>query len=266
MILASLMAIPSLEAAATMSPDFSISANPTSVIVNPGPQGNSTITLTSQQGFAGKVNMTVGASPHGLYCQLAESSLNVTVNSSNSTMLYCDGNPGTFTVTVVAKAAILGTIVSHQISVNFVVTDFFLSTSPSSLSLSTGKSASTSVTIASEYPFAQNIYLNLTLPPGINGTVVPSVLSGPGISALYVNSTTAGVYNLTIVAASGLVSHKLSLIVTVTNPPPQSGRTIFGLPVVTFYVPIAAVAVIASTGLIVSFRHRTQSRKRKIES
>jgi hypothetical protein len=268
MILASPIHIPIFEAASAANPDFSISANPTSVLVNPGPEGNSTITLTSQQGFAGRVNMTITVSPPGIYCQLTEVSLNVTANNSNSTTLHCDGNPGTFVVTVTGTGTIASTPVSRQVNVNYLVADFLISTNPSSISLQTGHEASATVTISSQQAFTQKIYLNLTLPSGIDGAINPSVLSGPGTTTLNVNSTTIGVYNLTIVASSGSVSHKRWIAVAVTSPTPSSPLRgmILGLQPLVFYTAFATAIAIGSAAAVLSLRHRRHGRKRDSSS
>lgn len=265
-ILAASLHVPSFRFVYATGPDFTISANPTSVVVNPGPQGNSTITLTSQN-FAGRVNMTTIASKPGLYCQLTYTSLNLTSNGSNSTTLHCDGFSGTFTVTVVANTTISANHISHQVQVNYVVTDFSITASPTTISASPGKSASSTVTVSSQYPFSQDINFTLTTPQSLNASISPGLLSGPGTATLEVNSTTIGVYNMTILAISGSIHHNISVIVTIANPPPPHSSTsalIFGLRPLTFYTVVAVLLAIALIGaglLLRRSRSRLKSQK-----
>jgi hypothetical protein len=62
MILTSLVLSTSL--AAAQNPDFSISANPTTLCVNPGIDGSAAITISSLGGFSGTVNLGASISPN----------------------------------------------------------------------------------------------------------------------------------------------------------------------------------------------------------
>jgi sugar lactone lactonase YvrE len=82
-------------------PDYTITANPNSLTISPGNNGNSTITLTPVAGFNQPVNLTCTGAPSGTTCvpspsqkliPPASSNLAVTVGSSTA--------PGSYTLTV----------------------------------------------------------------------------------------------------------------------------------------------------------------------
>src|SRR5437773_1860697 len=78
-------------------PDFSI--NPiSSIIFQTGSSGTATITFAGQGGFSSSIILSIDA-PSGLTCTLDH----YTVDSSGSATLTCNGQPGTYTVTINAS-------------------------------------------------------------------------------------------------------------------------------------------------------------------
>ena len=85
---------------APVSNDFSISANPTSVSIAQGSNGNSTISTAVTKGSAGTINLTAGVSPSGPTAGLNPTSVTAG-NSSTLTVTVGSSVPtGTYTVTV----------------------------------------------------------------------------------------------------------------------------------------------------------------------
>src|SRR5207249_829707 len=89
---------------APSSPDFSISANPTSVSFLAGETATSTISLTSTGGFSGAVALTTASSPSGVAASCAPSSIS---GSQTSTCTLGGSTPGSYTVTVTGSNAAL---------------------------------------------------------------------------------------------------------------------------------------------------------------
>jgi len=79
------------------NPDFTISSNPSSMTVNAGSSGSSTITVSSINGFSGTVNLAV-SSPLALTAALSTPSLSVSSSS-----------PGSATLTISAASTAAGT-------------------------------------------------------------------------------------------------------------------------------------------------------------
>jgi LPXTG-motif cell wall-anchored protein len=151
-ILTSLVLSTSL--AAAQNPDFSISANPTTLCVNPGIDGTSVITISSLGGFSGTVNLGANISPNysnGPTLSSIPSSVDLTggqaiplslgVSTTQSTPIYA------YTITVAGLSGGL----YHSASVSLVVsTDCSVGgvTLPTSGPASTGTSFALGIAIA----------------------------------------------------------------------------------------------------------------------
>ncbi len=98
------------------SPDFSLSANPTSLTIAQGAQGTSTITVTPIDGFSGSVTLNATGLPSGV---TAGFSPNPTTSTSTMTITVGAGTPpGTSTITITGTSGSL----SHQTTVQLTVT------------------------------------------------------------------------------------------------------------------------------------------------
>jgi hypothetical protein len=98
------------------SPDFAVSANPSSLTLMQGETGTSTITATALNGFSGSVDLAVAGCPAGATCSLptpvsptASSTLTIATSASTST--------GTFTLTISGTQA----AVTHTAAVSLTV-------------------------------------------------------------------------------------------------------------------------------------------------
>jgi hypothetical protein len=78
-------------------PDFTISLNPTSLTVQQGSSGTTTLTITPQNGFTGTVNLSLVGAPSGVI--LSPTSVNVTGSSSVSQNLTVSVGSGVATGT-----------------------------------------------------------------------------------------------------------------------------------------------------------------------
>jgi plastocyanin len=147
------------------------------------------------------------------------------------------------------------------------IPNFSLSLNPSSMVLSPGGSATSTITMTSQAGFTGNVSLSvlpnlsltsslsesmIALPPnGTAGSVltVTAVSSGSGLK-----STSAGAYSLNVTASSGSIFHSVMLQVTV-----NSESFIDGISQTTFFEIVAAVATTAAVVLVVLY----VSRRRK---
>ena len=116
-------------------PDFTISASPSSLTINPGSSGSSTITVTSVTGFSGIVSL---ASSPSSSSTLSSSSVNVPAGGKASGMLTVKPSGSTtYTIT--------GTSGSASHSVNVAVTVLTVPSAPQNLVATAGN---TQVTLA----------------------------------------------------------------------------------------------------------------------
>src|SRR6266487_1582428 len=107
--------------------DFQISASPTSVTVNAGVAGTSTITVTSSGTFNQAVALTASVSPAGLTCSLTPASVTPPAGGTATSTLSCSGPQGTYTVTVTGTSTGFTT---KTATVTYTVQDFTITASP----------------------------------------------------------------------------------------------------------------------------------------
>ena len=204
----------------TVSPNFSLAVTPASQAVPPGSSTSYTVTVTPSGGFTGSVSLAVGGLPSG-----TTGSFNPNPATSSSTLAVSTdpSTPaGTYTLTITGTDGSL----SHTISATLVVnapspSDFSLSVSPSSRTVSQGNATSYSVTITPSNGFTGSVSLSLAgLPVGANGTFSPN----PATTAATLNVSTAsttpeGSYVLTITGTSGSLTHTTTVTLVVTPAP-----------------------------------------------
>jgi hypothetical protein len=199
--------------------DFTISANPSSVSLQTGTTGTSTIS-TTQVGSAGNVSLTASVSAAGPTATLNPTS--VAAGGSSTLNITAGSTTGTFTITVTGTE---GSFV-HSTTVTLTVTaapppDFSLSASPASSSVVQGSGTSYTVTITRVNGFTGSVAFTVSgLPAGAGGTFNPTPTTGntSTLSVTTATTTPAGSYPLTITGASGTLSHTTSVTLVVTAP------------------------------------------------
>src|SRR5438128_1081307 len=184
-----------------------------------GSFGNSTITVNSINGFAGKVNVTAVVSPilsNGPLALLTNSTpftgpkvsvllsaggtSKVSLNVTTTTATPLE----TFTINVTEASGILQRF--FLVPVNVV--DFSITASTTSLSFAAGSSGVSSVTVGSVFGFAGNVT--------VTASVSPVVANGPLISLS--NSTFSGTSLIVRVVAGGATSATLNVATTTSTP------------------------------------------------
>jgi PKD repeat protein len=97
-----------VQVSVSFAPDFSISANPSSISISRSSSGNTTLSLASLNGFSGTVNLSVTVSPSGPKASLSSSTVTLTPGGSGSDLLTIRAlkkTPvGAYTVTVTATS------------------------------------------------------------------------------------------------------------------------------------------------------------------
>src|SRR3989449_614700 len=195
------------------APDFMISTSPTSVRVNAGTAGTSTITVSSLNGFNSAVSLTASVSPSpGLTCNLNPTSVTTLSGGSATSSLSCSGSAGTYTVTATGTSGSL----SHTATVTYTVQDFTISASPTSVSIIAGGAAGTStITATGLNGFTGPVSLTSTVTGGASGTTTCTLsptsvtLGNSGTSTLScsASSTASGSFTVTVTGTSGSLSH-----------------------------------------------------------
>src|SRR6266849_9293364 len=130
------------------TPDFSLSASPTSLSVTQGSSGNTAITTSVTGGFNSAVSLSASGLPAGVTASFSPSSI-AAPGSGNSTLTFTASSTvttGTSNVTVTAS----GGGVTHTTTVALTISpaaapNFTVTASPSSLPVTQGGSGNTTI-------------------------------------------------------------------------------------------------------------------------
>lgn len=207
------------------SPNFVLTANPTSAFPIVGTIQNSTITVISFGAFNGTVELSHIESSTSLTCNLNPKT--VTGGSGTSTLSCIAHVPGTYTSTVTGISRGLQSQTSFTIYASGP--DFILSSNPVSILCTTGSTKNSTITVTAENGFDSTVNLQTSISPttGLTATLSKNIVSGSGSSTLSFTCNTQGWYNIKINGTSGLLSH----VVTVNVYPPAPDFSISASPV-----------------------------------
>jgi len=206
------------------SPDFSTSANPSSLNAPLGSSASSTITLSSLNGFTGTVSLSATSSPSGPSLSLNPTSVTLSSGgTASSSLSVSSSTSGSYTITVTGTSGSL----SHSASVNLIVADFRISANPSSITIAPGSSATSSISLTSTGGFTGTVSLSSTVSPSgptasLNPASVSLSSSSTGTSTLTFQtqpSTPTGTYTVTVTGSSGSLSHSTTVSVSVAVNP-----------------------------------------------
>jgi len=203
------------------SPDFSLSASPSSVTVTQGNSGTSTITVNPLNGFGGTVSLSASGQPNGVTV-----SFGTNPTATNSLVTFtasASATTGTFTITITGTTG----AVSHTTSVSLTVNtsapppDFTLSAAPSSLSFNQGTSGQSIITVNPVNSFSGNVSLTASgMSTGVTASFSPNPTATSSTLLLSASSTaTVGTFTITITGTSGNLSHKTTVSLTITAGP-----------------------------------------------
>jgi hypothetical protein len=202
------------------SPDFTVSASPSSSSTPAGGTATSGVSVAGANGFAGAVTLSLSGlsasqatwsfSPGTISPGTGTSQLSITTASTLG--------PGLYPLTITGTSGSL----TRSVSTTLVVSgpDFSLSMTPSSISLSRGRSASFRVTVSSTAGFTGSVSLSVSgLPSGATATLSPNPVAGAGTSTLFIRTTSSaarGTFVVRVAGVSGALTHRASATLTVT--------------------------------------------------
>lgn len=204
------------------SPNFSLSASPSSVTVVQGKSGNTTISVTPSSGFTGSVSLSASGLPSGVTATFSPNP--ITNGSGNSTMSVTTSSStpaGTYMLTITGTST--SPSLTHSTTVSLVVNtastgNFSLAASLPSQTVTAGNSASYTATVTPSGGFTGSVTLSVSgLPSGAAAKFSVNPVAGAGNSTLTINtssSTPTGTYTLTITGTS--TSPSLTHSATVT--------------------------------------------------
>jgi len=234
---------------AAQTPNFSISAAPSSQAVTQGNATSYTATVTPSGGFAGNVSLSASGLPSGAAGTFSPTSITGSGNSTLTVTTIASTASGSYTVTITGTSGNVTHTTTVTLTVNSGSQSFSVSAAPTSRTVTQGSSASYTATVAPSGGFAGSVTLTVSgLPTGARTTFSSNPINGgSGNSTMRVttsSSTPTGSYTLTITGTSGsntqsttvtLVVNSFSISVSPSSQTVTPGNT------TTYTVTVSAI-------------------------
>ena len=198
------------------SPNFTISASPSSVSVTQGGNGSSTITTAVSGGFNSAIALTASGQPTGVTVTFSPASI-AAPGSGTSTMSIAVASTtatGTYTISVSGTGGGTTHVATVTLTVTAVATgNFTLSASPSSLTITRSSHGTTTITVTPSNGFAGSVTLSASgLGTGVTAAFSPNPATGTSTLTLTASSTaTTGTRTVTITGVSGSLTHTTTI-------------------------------------------------------
>jgi hypothetical protein len=210
----------------TPTPNFALSASPTTVSVAQGSTKTTTVSTTVSGGFNSAISLSATGLPAGVTASFSPVSI-AAPGSGSSTLTFTASSTattGSSTVTINAS----GGGVSHSTTVSLTVSstatpDFSLSAFPASVSVARSGTGTSSITSGVSGGFNSAISLSATgLPAGVTAAFNPTSIAAPGSGSSTLTFTasstaTTGTSTVTINASGGAISHSTTISLTITS-------------------------------------------------
>jgi phospholipase C len=216
----------SLTVTSGTQPGFTLSANPTSVTVQQGTGGTTTITAAISGGFNNAIALSASGMPSGVTASFNPSSIPAPGSGSSTLTLTASASApvGTYSVTVTGT----GGGVTQTTVVSLTVTSgtqpgFTLSANPTSVTVQQGTGGTTTITAAISGGFNNAIALSASgMPSGVTASFNPSSLPAPGSGSSTLTLTASasapvGTYSVTVTGTGGGVTQTTVVSLTVTS-------------------------------------------------
>lgn len=202
--------------ASAPAPDFSLSANPSSVSVAQSASGTSTMTVTPSNGFTGTLSYSASGLPSGVTASFTANTLTLTASSTATV-----GGPTTVTITGMSGSLTHTTTVGVTVTAAAPAPNFSLSANPSSVTVAPGSSGSTTITITPTGGFNDSTvsFSPPGLPSGLTATF--GAIGSTGTSKLTISASSSAApmtVGVTITGTSGSLTHSAMVNVTVSSP------------------------------------------------
>ncbi len=210
----------------TATPDFTISASPSSASIAQGGSGSVTVSTAVSGGFNSAISLSASGLPSGVTASFSPSSIGAP-GSGSSTLTFTASSSatlGTSTVTITGT----GGSVTHTTTVSLTVTsvptpNFTIAASPSSVSIAKGAAGSSTISTTVSGGFNSAIALSASgQPAGVTVSFSPSSIAAPGSGSSTMNITVAstaatGTSTITVTGTGSSITHTTTVTLTVTG-------------------------------------------------
>jgi hypothetical protein len=199
-------------------PDFGITATPSSLTVVAGTAGTATVGVSSLNGFAGDVTLSLTGLPPSVGGATFTPPVVTAAGTAQLSISTLTSAPsGSYPLTVTGSSG----ATSHSAALTLTVPprDFGLSVSPASRTVTRPNSTTYTVTVSPVNGFAGEVSLAVTgLPYRATATLSANPVAAPGTSTLTVRttpSTTRGTFTLRVTGTSGSLTHQATATLVV---------------------------------------------------
>jgi hypothetical protein len=204
-------------------PDFTISASPSSVTVQQGHSGTSTISTTALNGFNNAITLSATGQPSGVTVTFGTNPIPAPgTGTSLMTMAVGGGvTPGTYTITITG----VGGGITHTTTVSLTVTgvtpDFSISASPTSLTVARGSSGNSTISTTALNGFNSAISLSASgqgsrVTVSFSPNPIPAPGTGSSVMTITVGRKAArGTRTITVTGTGGGVAHTTTVTLTI---------------------------------------------------
>jgi len=215
----------------SLSSDFLVGCDPSSLTLVQDGNATSTCTVTSVDGFASDVQLAgswLGTEPTGVAYTLS-SPLTPPPGAGVSSTLIISGSPtasiGTFMFQINGTSGLLIHSVNLEVTIAAGTADFTLTATPSSLTIAPGGSASSTITVQSLGVFFSPVNLTISNPPqgmtfdfGTNPVTPPIGATTSSVLTVHVSGAPQGTYTIAVVGTDSSLTRSTTLAVEVTSP------------------------------------------------
>ncbi len=201
------------------SPNFALSATPSSQTVSAGGNTSYTVNTSAINGFTGSISLSVSGLPANTTGAFSPSSVNVGSSSTLTITTASDAPTGSYTLTISGTNGSLTNTTTATLKVTGAAS-FALSAAPSSQTLNPGGKTSYTVNTSAINGFTGSISLSVSgLPANATGTFNPSSVSVGSSSTLTIttaSNTPTGSFTLTIKGTNGSLTNTTTATLNVT--------------------------------------------------
>jgi hypothetical protein len=202
------------------SPNFSVTASPTTATANPTTPAIYTVTIGALNGFSSSVSLSASGLPAGATATFSPASISTSGSSTLTITTTAGTTPaGSSTITIKGTSGTLTN--STTVTLTAVAPDFTVAASPGSSTVSAGNPATYTVTTGALNGFSSTVSLSAGgLPAWATATFSPASITTSGTSTLTITTTAGttpgGSSTITITGTSGTLTHTATVTLTVT--------------------------------------------------